>query len=457
LNEGAKIVSERASLSPVLALLVLLSACATYSPRPLGNAGELLAPPVASVLAADSAAIQRPFLTPVQLDLNQPLDQNAIAVLAVIANPDLRAMRVRARVADAQAFAARLLPDPTINVSFDHIVSGPDPFDNLVGQVAMDLQALRAHNVMRQAAEAAARQVRLDLAWAEWQVAGQARIHAVRILSLSRIAFLARTSRDAAQDLLDRSLRAAARGDIGADQLQSARLAALTAADTLRSAERDLGAARLELTKLVGVPPETVLRLASAELPPQPLDADRLFAIALAQRLDLKALQAGYASQEAAVHKAVLDQFPTLSLAFTATRDTGGNKMIGPAVGFTLPLWNRNRGGIAVQSATREALRAEYEARLVQTRADIAAAVDALRIGWRQRSDLAPQIGPLTRVAEASRREANHGDLALATAEVAEQTLRDKQAQLAQIDQAIMEQTIAVELLAGVPQGDWTK
>lgn len=409
-----------------------------------------------SVLAADAAAIQRPFLRPVALDLGKPLDQNGIAVLAVVANPDLRAQRTRAGVADAQAFAARLLPDPTVSLSADHIISGPDPLDNLVAQVATDLQALRTRSVARQNADAAARQVRLDLAWSEWQVAGQARIQMTRILALSHVDVLARISRDAAQSLLDRSLRAAGRGDISADQVQSARLAALTAADTQRITERDLGAARLELTKLIGLPPSALPRLAPSTLPPQPLDATRLFAIAQTQRLDLQALQAGYASQEAAVHKAVLDQFPTLSLAITGTRDTGGNKLIGPSVGFTLPLWNRNRGGIAIERATRDMLKAEYEARLFQTRAEIAAAVDGLRIAWAQRGELVSQIPPLARVATASRRAADRGDLAPATAEAAEQVLRDKQVQLVQIDQAIAEQTIALELLTGLLQGDWT-
>ena len=48
-----------------------------------------------------------------------------------------------------------------------------------------------------------------------------------------------------------------------------------------------------------------------------PLDRARLFAIAQTNRTDLKALAAGYASQEAAVRKAIIDQFPTLALTVT--------------------------------------------------------------------------------------------------------------------------------------------
>ncbi|MFX8762610.1 TolC family protein, partial [Acinetobacter baumannii] len=83
----------------------------------------------------------------------------------------------------------------------------------------------------------------------------------------------------------------------------------------------------------------------------------RLFAIARDSRTDLAALRAGYDAQEASVHKAVLDQFPTLNLSVTGNRDSAGNLLLGPTIDFTLPLWNRNRGGIAVERATRKALK----------------------------------------------------------------------------------------------------
>ena len=61
------------------------------------------------------------------------------------------------------------------------------------------------------------------------------------------------------------------------------------------------------------------------------------------------------------------------------------------------------------------------------------------------------------RYAEATRRAATRGDLPLATAETAEQALRDKQILLAQSDQAIAEQMIALELLTGTLREAWTQ
>jgi outer membrane protein TolC len=195
--------------------------------------------------------------------------------------------------------------------------------------------------------------------------------------------------------------------------------------------------------------------------PPEPAalapDPERLFDLAKQRRFDLMALQAGYGAQEAVLHKAVLDQFPNLPLTINTGRDSAGNASIGPAVNFDLPLWNRNRGTIAIERATREALRSEYSARLFQTRADIAAAVNGLAIARQQRAAILADLPALTRFAATARSAATRGDLPLASAETAEQALRDKQVLLAQDDQAIAEQTIALELLTGSLNETWPR
>lgn len=438
-------------------LACLVGGCATYQPEPLRDTPALLSSPVLAVVAGDAAAIQRPFLRPVPIDLSRPLDPNAAATLAVLLNPDLKAQRLRVGVADAQAFAAGLLPDPSFSFGADQVLSGPDTLLGLASSLGLNLAALRTRHVARAQADAEARRVRLDLAWAEWQTSGQARIQVARILALEQAEALGRASRDDAQWLLDRMLRASGRGDLSPDQVQGARLAAFDAADRLRTTELALAAARAELTRLVGLPPGYPLRLAPQRTPSLSPAADALLAIAIRERADLQALQAGYAAQEAAVHKAVLDQFPGLDLSLIGARDTAGNLTLGPSVSLTLPLWNRNRGGIAIERATRAALRAEYEMRLFQTRSDIAAAVGSLAILRRQREAILRDLPDLERFARASRRAAERGDLSAAAAITAGQAHRDKQILLAQAEQSIAEQTIALELLTGVPQEAWIR
>ena len=436
---------------PALALL-LLAGCASYTPRPLATM-----PPGSDIaaLSRDAATIDRPYLQPTNVDLSAPLDDNAIAVIAVLGNPDLKALRAKAGIADAQVFAARLLPDPTFSLGVGQLLSGPDPLNEIATGLGLDLNALRTGKVRRQAAEAQAKQVRLDLAWAEWQTAGQARLQAVRIRRIQGAIDLLRIDDEAARSLLARNLRAAARGDIASSAVEAVRVDAAATAEKLRTAEHDIDAARLELVKLLGLPPETQLRLAPAIDSDPPLDPARLTQIGLDNRSDLQALRAGYDAQEATVHKAILDQFPSLALNLNFTRDTSGNSVLGPTVDFTLPLWNRNRGGIAVERATREQLKAEYDARLFQTRADIAAAASAVSLARRQRDAVRAQLPELERLARVSSAAAARGDVSRTTAETAEGALRDKRVELATAEQTIDEAMIALELLTGVPREDW--
>jgi cobalt-zinc-cadmium efflux system outer membrane protein len=436
--------------------LLLLGGCAHYAPVALtGDPG--LTPPVAAVLTVESTRIARPFLRPEAVDLTRPLTPNALAVLAVLRSPDLTAARAKAGVVAAQSFAARLLPDPTLTLGYDYRYAGPDMFNGLLGQLGLDLNALRTRRVTAQGSRAAGEQVRLDIAWAEWQAAGAARLQGARVNALTVARNLDQASATATARLLDVSLHAAGRGDIAGDAVETRRLAALDASDRARVDERDLAAARFELNRLLGLPPATNLVLAATPpvVPPPPTAT--LDALARTARLDLQALQAGYQVQEAAVHRAVLDQFPALTLSINTARDTADNRTIGPSLAFTAPLWNRNRGGIAVASATRAQLGAEYAARLAHTTADIAAAAGVVDAALRQRDELAPAIPDLVRFAAANRRAATRGDLAVATADVAEQAVRDRQRTLVALDQAAAEGMIALELLTGAPQESWTR
>ena len=445
---------------PLLAVALIgsaLSGCATYQAAPLRPASDVLAAPDLAILSADASKIDRPYLTPQPIDLTQPLTPNALAVIAVLENPDLKAQRAKSGVTDAQAFAARLLPDPSFQANFDKILSGPDVFNAFGAQLGFDLNAIRTARVTRAAGEASKRQVRLDLAWAEWQTAGQARLLGVRVLALTEQFAIARDAAASAQRLFDAAQRAAGRGDIAAAELDARRQALVDAGSKARTAESDLATARGELNKTLGLPPEIEIRLAQPAEAAVPPDSATLVAQALERRLDLQALRAGYGVAEADLHKAVLEQFPNLSLTLAGARDTANNYTVGPAIGFSLPLWNRNRGNIAIARATREQLKAEYDARIFQTRAEIDTAIKSLGALRRQRTELSGQLPALQKYADATERAARRGDLSLATADAALQATRDRRLALLQIDQQIAEQTIALELLSGGPSEGWTR
>ncbi|WPZ03252.1 TolC family protein [Blastomonas marina] len=451
-------IRNRCSALVSLIALGSLSACATYQPQPLDTSAAILAT-APKGLVQDAALIERPFLAGKPVDVLQPLDRDALGLIALLYNPDLIALRKQTGVAEAQLLDARLIPDPSVGLSADRVISGPATAmpGTIAAQIAQDINSLRSRGARMDAAQEGLNQVRLDLAWAEWQVVEQVRLLGVRVSYLQRIAELAESNRAEAEDLLGRTLRAAGRGDIPPDQLQAARIAALDAADRAYTAQIDLTGAQQDLRRQLGVPPDFTVELAMPEAAPAAPHLIEITDAAIAERLDLAALRAGYASQEANVRQAIINQFPSLNLGFSVTRDSSDNGIIGALLDFTLPLWNRNRGQIAIERATREALRAEYDARLFAVRADLAQSLALIGDLQREKARLSAEIAPLRQFSDATARAAGRGDLPLATAMTARQSLRDKQLLLASVQQSLAEQYIALELASGIPWQNWNR
>lgn len=441
-------------LFPVLASALVLTGCAAGKPPSLETASDavLLGQPLAS-LVRPAASLQHPRLQPIAIDPARALTPQAVAVLAVVASPDLKAARARAHIAQAQTFAAGLLPDPNVSLGADFRQSGPDSFNGWSGALAYELTALRDRGVVLDQARKAQAQIRLDLAWQEWSIAEQARLLAVRIIHLTAVSHLAADARSDADKALKSGAAAAQHGDIRADDLAVRRLAVVDAADRQSQILRDLATAQQDLNAFLGLAPATVLNLTDDSPPTAAphLDPGALFETARSARLDLMALKAGYESQNAAVRKAVMDRFPSFQLSLNSAQDTANNKTLGPAVNFTLPVWNFNRGGVAVERATQEALRAEYAARVFATRAEIYAAVDAVTRSERERVLVREQIVDLRRIAAASNSASQRGDVSDTAATAVRQTLRDREIALQGLDQAIEEQTISLELATGGP------
>ena len=340
--------------------LCALAGCALYSPLPLPQSDDL---------------------APARVAAPAPLDMNAVATLAVLNNPDLRAARATLHVAAAQAFAAGILPDPQASAStdrpIDRVNSPNDPrypeYKAYGFGLSLDLRALLTYPSARAAAKAAYSQAQADLLWKEWQTVAAARVlYVAQALGAERSASLAPAAKLFARAAAH-SQAAFAAGNVSLEQV-SADQAALGAIRAQQgAAARGQLAAEHGLRELLGLKPEVRVPLAPLGAPEI---ADRNAIAAAAARLpavrpDLRALQAGYRSQEEQVRIAVLSQFPNVVVGFNRARDFSDVHSLGGAVSLTLPLFDRGRGQIAIQRATRAQLRAEYQARLDQASADL--------------------------------------------------------------------------------------
>ncbi|MDE2308086.1 MAG: TolC family protein [Xanthomonadaceae bacterium] len=392
----------RAAATLGLAGVLTLSGCATYAPLPLGSGRG--ADSVAQ-LDAPLADMPMPALASHRFDPSDGLDATEVAMLAVANNPALKLARDALGIARAQAFAAGLLPDPQLGLSGDLPKgSGRGLTDAYSIGLSEDIGALLLRSSRKAVARGQVDQVNLDLLWAEWQTVAQARLLFDQVLTLraqqarlddehAALAALAQTVRAA----LDAGNLTYDRASAGLNADADVRQQQADNAIALRQAESDLHL-------LLGLAPNAPLDLVGPpyRAAPTPAQVQAALADLPRRRPDLLALQAGYRSQEARLRGAILAQFPALTIGFNTARDTSAVYTNGFSIGISLPLFDRNRGNIAIERATRQQLRDAYDARVLATRSDIRRILGDLGTLDRQAGKLAAHARRLDRVRRAA-------------------------------------------------------
>ncbi len=356
-----------------LLFAVGLVGCAAYHPLPLSTRSN--ATRDIAHIVVNAADMPLPELATHLFDPTDGLDMTEVAMLAVANNPQLKVARDDAGISHAQAFAAGLLPDPQLGISRDTPSNGgPGSTSAFNLGLSYDINGLLTRTAGKRAAQASAQQTDLNLLWQEWQIVSQARLLFVR--NLSQQALLGIFQQEHA--LL--AARYAAMGHavkLGEVTLDAANvdLAALQTMQTsINDLSRQTSSNRHALNDLLGLSPDTRLRLVGdADLPP--LDEARIqqrIRHLAERRPDLRALEYGYASQEQRLRMSILAQFPLLNVGLTRARDTSGLYTQGVGMTLSLPIFNGNRGNIAIEQVTRQKLHDEYQLRINSAASEIA-------------------------------------------------------------------------------------
>jgi outer membrane protein TolC len=170
----------------------------------------------------------------------------------------------------------------------------------------------------------------------------------------------------------------------------------------------------------------------------------------LAQRRpDLIALQAGYEAQEQKYRAAILSQFPGLSVGFVRARDTSNIYTSGLQINLSLPIFNRNQGNVAIERATRQRLRDEYQTRLNSAYADVAQlrADDAILSRQLTQTEAAlPDVDLAAR--HAAEAFAGH-NIMLGAYTDAQSAALTKRIDVATVRESLAEQRVALQALLG--------
>jgi cobalt-zinc-cadmium efflux system outer membrane protein len=423
-----------------------LCGCATYHPRPLPAAPDLSTP---AQLTVPSAQLDVPGLAPHAIS-PQGLDATTVMTLAVLNNPGLKTARLQANVASAQLLQAGLLPDPQLGASF--ATSALDYGGVL--SLNQDIRAILTRGAAQAAARAAGTQVHLNILWQEIQVAEKARELFIQASSNDRLLQVLEANRSLLAGNYRRAQAAMDRGDETSTTVASD-LALVSDADAaFRQAQIENNLTRHQLNELLGLETDAELHLIGQ---PQvrPLSRAKLEKAVSAlphRRVDLMALQAGYQSQEENLRRAVLAQFPSLSAGLDLERDpVEGVNAGGPEVTLTLPIFNRNRGQIAIERATRDVLRQQYQAQLDTAASQTDEVWKAANIMAAQLRDLDRQLPELKRTAAEAEQELRRTHLNAGLYVEAQSNYLGKQIEEIRLRASLENARSALSTLLGLP------
>jgi outer membrane protein TolC len=431
-------------------MIVGLSGCASYTPKPLPEHVEL-SQSAASIIM-DPARLPFRDLSTHIFNLADGLDIDEVAMLAVANNPQLKQARDNLGVSRAQAFAAGLLPDPQLGVSADHPTNGTTGNTNAFSiNLSYDVNALLLHSSRKNAAAAGEQQVNLELLWQEWQVVSQARLLFTRLSAQADLMTQLQAARELLADRYQRSRQALAAGNVTIEFAGADLTALLNIERQINESERSRLQNIASMNSLLGLAPDASLELVGAPTA-APFDAAGVRAgleQRLKQRPDLRALQAGYRSQEEKFRGSVLAQFPALNVGITRARDTSGLYTLGFGLNLNLPIFDRNRGNIAIASATRQSLFDEYQDRLNSAYSEAATALENLPLLQIQLQRTRQGLLELKSVAQSAATSYQAGNLAAPEYVRLQTALLDKQTEAINLQEALMEQQIALETLLG--------
>jgi outer membrane protein TolC len=387
---------------PCALIALSLTGCATFTPLPL-NEGR--APPHVDDIKVPASAMPTAALRQYTFDPTNGLDTTEVAMLAIANNPRLRVERDKAGVAHAEAYAAGLLPDPSVSYEHDKPVgNAPGATDAFTAGLSLDLGSLVTRTARVASARAGEREVDLNLFWSEWQTIAQARTLFARVYYTRRLVARLQREHTALAPVQIAITRALESGDLTYEVAGAGLNAAADVTNQLTAAERQLHQDEHDLHDLLGLDASTPLHLTGAPFAanPDPLQVQQALAEMAKRRPDLLALKAGYAAQQAKLHAAVLAQFPAITVGFVRARDNSNIASAGFTIGLSLPLFDGNRGNIAIARATRRQLHDAYTARLLTDRNEVQRLYADLQSDLAQRKLLAVHATQLTQAKQAA-------------------------------------------------------
>lgn len=329
---------------------LLLASCALYTPKPVD-------------LSRDTAEWQQ--LSARLCDGNTPLTLTRLHEIGLLLNPELNQARLSYARSTAVAEFAGLWNDPAISAEVRQVreldvtnrgvgLSLTLPVTGLPGLAEKVAECYKQEDYAAMQAKERAYLVQLDtLRFSVMSTHAKLHLMQARVKQLAEEQTMARRMHDLGEmEFADFQVICRRLND-GQKELQEM--------------EQEHLQGHLQMVKLLGLHPDQRTVELAGHLPAAiPAPVEQPDTALLMQHPALKAAMAAHDTSEAELQREIRKQYPELEIGPGFEHD-GGDSKVGVGIGLSLPLWNRNKEGIAQASATRDIK--EYDA--VQTWRDL--------------------------------------------------------------------------------------
>lgn len=349
---------------PALLLAFFFAGCKSYEAKPIDW----------ETLAGEASEVE--------LKLESP---EAAALAALVGNGELNRLRLKALTSDKLAAETGWWEDPELDYDFLRVLKAGEESPWITGfSLSFTIPLSGVPKLEEKAAQLYAEADRAEIVAAETEVAAKARIALVKLVSFKESA--ARLDRELNDEKLKKAFAQVEAlveaGELTRSDLAGARLRVHKCKHARGDLDGSIAETEAELRELLGVDPRTKLIVPEAEVHGvhSHHHAEGEDILELVKHPKVKAALARLEGDEAKLEAEIRRQYPDLKLGPSYSYEDGANRA-GFTAGLTLPLWNRNRKGIAEAEGARDETRLsaiETWREVVRARAAACRQLDAL-------------------------------------------------------------------------------
>ncbi|MBK8975041.1 MAG: TolC family protein [Planctomycetes bacterium] len=345
--------------------MLALSACVSYEPDPLEpeNVLRALSQRAEQDVHVDAVGPWRAEWFPLEaaVRIEDGLSLGEANALALFFSPTLRAARADARIAGAQVLQAGILENPQLFVGPRVSVRNSEVIFPI--NLSWQLPLWGTRDAQCDLAEARLTAKSLELIDLEVDTLLEVRAAFLRLARLRREQAVLDQVATVSGEVVGWVERLRDSGEVDSAAVFLARTERDEAAAAVEDVRSQAIRSRRELLELLGLLPDAPVDFAvdgAGQLP----DLGEPARETLLRLPELRAAEAEHAAAEARLRLEISKQYPGINLGVQFESDRG-DPMVGPGIGVTLPLFDRNRGNIAAAEESRDLARESYQRTLL--------------------------------------------------------------------------------------------